>query len=589
MATKKPDEFFDKGYPLKRSEFFHGQMPNANDFNNVVDYLRAKVRALSALLNGPGIVRGLEVQLNNCKWPKILLDIEPGMAIDRFGRDIIVPYKDTKTVVFNEGTENPVKDDVILFYLERDEAETQNVPAFGGASSCDGQCCNSRIAEGYKITGVHITKDEFEIIETENKEYYSKPDQGVSGVNGNADMWDVWKIIKHYVTRFQDSVGDTDEAGGTDGVGNRLDDLEGLKRLLDGIENDGGVLIWAVLYCTLFDNNDDEEIQNAGTLPLGDMARRNILSNDTLTQMIAEHATDYNNPHNTIEPNGKMISGRYTLSIDEVFPDNGTGIDVWEGGLFKLGPVIARSVDAVREPDTASIGTENGVRTGSLMSGVAPDGIGVTGGIKGEVLTITTSRSQSFGQLVIGPLKREGKPVSGTVTSVTTGIKISIRVNEVFKENLEIIYNKYKAEIKAPKVLTNYHYSTDSHYGYEPMFTDFFVPGIQSWLAAITNPIFVIKMVPVVKYTTNNCPGLTIKFTDNIFNTVMALNNTLNADLDDVLEGVILFDCDVTFLWTAYVTENIDMDGVGSFVSDKPAGDTKISFTIPIFHFVESS
>ena len=85
---------------------------------------------------------------------------------------------------------------------------------------------------------------------------------------------------------------------------------------------------------------------------------------------------------------------------------------------------------------------------------------------------------------------------------------------------------------------------------------------------------FGIYIVPEVNYPNGTDPELSITFEDNIFTTVMSSNqgiidwfNKLNDDIS-IPEDTLLLDCRVTFLWTAYVTEQIDMDGVGSFSMD---------------------
>src|SRR5215218_2560578 len=96
---------------LKQSEsvkFFSGQLLNVSDFNAEKNYFNEKRHLLNRVINGSGIICGLEVKnieltTENCicspegnmetitRW---IADISAGVALDCLGREIIISKSD---------------------------------------------------------------------------------------------------------------------------------------------------------------------------------------------------------------------------------------------------------------------------------------------------------------------------------------------------------------------------------------------------------------------------------------------------------------------------------------------------------------
>jgi hypothetical protein len=71
-----------------RNRYFYGKLLDVFHFEMEQQYFNSKRWLLNRLVTGPGVVCGLDVKLtpdNRC------VSVEPGLAIDRCGREIIVP------------------------------------------------------------------------------------------------------------------------------------------------------------------------------------------------------------------------------------------------------------------------------------------------------------------------------------------------------------------------------------------------------------------------------------------------------------------------------------------------------------------
>lgn len=84
------------GDPLERLRYHYGQLLGAEDFSTEQRYFLLRRRLHNALLHGTGTVCGLRVSARDGADPDaatLMLDCEPGMAIDALGREILVPER----------------------------------------------------------------------------------------------------------------------------------------------------------------------------------------------------------------------------------------------------------------------------------------------------------------------------------------------------------------------------------------------------------------------------------------------------------------------------------------------------------------
>src|SRR5262245_14017730 len=147
---------------LARNNYFTGKLLVERDFTDEQRYFMGKQRRHNQRLHGWGTVCGLKVKQHpspECQKQYVL--IEPGMAIDCCGREILVAheeYFDFKTRLmdnwekqFGPGTQPPSTPPLYLrFCVRYRECPTAAVPALFDDCSCgDSECRPNRILETY--------------------------------------------------------------------------------------------------------------------------------------------------------------------------------------------------------------------------------------------------------------------------------------------------------------------------------------------------------------------------------------------------------------------------------------------------------
>jgi len=75
---------------LVRPRFFSGQLLTADDFTAAQDYVRQRFDRRNRLLHGAGVVEGLAVSIGDDGDGAAHVVVAPGLAFDRFGREIFV-------------------------------------------------------------------------------------------------------------------------------------------------------------------------------------------------------------------------------------------------------------------------------------------------------------------------------------------------------------------------------------------------------------------------------------------------------------------------------------------------------------------
>src|SRR4051812_26688561 len=73
---------------LERNNFFYGKMLDVSNLKLEQSYFIRKRWLLNRLVNGPGVVCGLDASIDAVTAGRIL--IKPGLGIDFFGREVIV-------------------------------------------------------------------------------------------------------------------------------------------------------------------------------------------------------------------------------------------------------------------------------------------------------------------------------------------------------------------------------------------------------------------------------------------------------------------------------------------------------------------
>lgn len=141
-------------YKCSRNHYFFGKLMTVRDFQGEQTYFNSKRRLGNRMLNGTGIVSGLNVILVDNKT----FSLETGMAIDYMGREIVVPDASVKRLDIIKGFEEN-KDKAIIYlciaYKEKLEETTFSVAGSGKSSGVSEEF--NRVSEGYEL---FVTSDE---------------------------------------------------------------------------------------------------------------------------------------------------------------------------------------------------------------------------------------------------------------------------------------------------------------------------------------------------------------------------------------------------------------------------------------------
>jgi hypothetical protein len=142
---------------VQRPAFFEGQVIAAADLTGTVDHARVRDARHDRYLHEWGIAEGLSLTAEPQTDPAtnarfVTVTLQPGMAIDGTGREIVVPEPVTLQEAQFQEVNGADRDDEIVLYpvflagLDRDPVPTSPVPDRCGAN---GQ--RSRVDESYQI------------------------------------------------------------------------------------------------------------------------------------------------------------------------------------------------------------------------------------------------------------------------------------------------------------------------------------------------------------------------------------------------------------------------------------------------------
>src|SRR5690349_14224430 len=82
----------------RRNRFFHGKMMDVHHFELETDYGIGMRRMLNRLVTGTGVVCGLDVV---SEQPGTI-EITPGLALDKWGREVVVPERSAPVTIPQE-------------------------------------------------------------------------------------------------------------------------------------------------------------------------------------------------------------------------------------------------------------------------------------------------------------------------------------------------------------------------------------------------------------------------------------------------------------------------------------------------------
>lgn len=144
-----------KYFPFERNNYFYGKLLSVDDFRLEQKYGNDKRRMINRFLYGTGVVTGMNVVAVD----DTNLLIENGLALDNFGREIVIDAPVVRSLNMLEGFEDYEEDkDTAYLYLcvAYEEEKTQAVHSIhhSGANS---DAAYNKIREGYRL---FLTKNE---------------------------------------------------------------------------------------------------------------------------------------------------------------------------------------------------------------------------------------------------------------------------------------------------------------------------------------------------------------------------------------------------------------------------------------------
>ena len=157
---------------LSRPRYFHGQLLDVRHFESEQAYFIRKERLLNRLVLGFGVVCGLDVQLGPDDQSVVVM---PGLALDKQGREIVVPVAskplavpsrpapdpqppgDSTAAARNGGRssreeEGGCEDDWVHLVVCYEECRTDPEPVLGGGCDTTSRCSPGAIREGYSLS-----------------------------------------------------------------------------------------------------------------------------------------------------------------------------------------------------------------------------------------------------------------------------------------------------------------------------------------------------------------------------------------------------------------------------------------------------
>ena len=135
-------------YSCERNHYFFGKLMTVRDFEAEQTYFNSKRRLGNHMLNGSGIVSGLDVILVDNRT----ISIETGMAIDYLGREIVLQEPNVRRLSVIDGfEENRENGDMYLCIAYKENFRESTFSVAGSSKDSDVSEEYNRITEGYDL------------------------------------------------------------------------------------------------------------------------------------------------------------------------------------------------------------------------------------------------------------------------------------------------------------------------------------------------------------------------------------------------------------------------------------------------------
>lgn len=134
---------------LIKNNYFYGKLLTVRDFKTEQEYIENRQRIHNRLMMGYGVVSGLRtVMIDNQT-----LSVEPGMALDAIGREIVIPFPVTEKLSLLEGFKELTDVKELYLCLSYNEEGFERVQTISNVQeTLDGLSQYNRSKEGYKLS-----------------------------------------------------------------------------------------------------------------------------------------------------------------------------------------------------------------------------------------------------------------------------------------------------------------------------------------------------------------------------------------------------------------------------------------------------
>jgi hypothetical protein len=132
---------------FERNRYFNGKLMTARDMAAEQTYHASRLNTVNRLATGEGVLSGLRARVEGeADGDRLTVTVEPGVALDRCGRQVVVEDAATRTV------DAPPTGDVVYVYLTYDEARRETVPVPGSEAVTEEDCTYNRVVETFAVT-----------------------------------------------------------------------------------------------------------------------------------------------------------------------------------------------------------------------------------------------------------------------------------------------------------------------------------------------------------------------------------------------------------------------------------------------------
>jgi hypothetical protein len=147
-----------------RPRYFYGQLLDVRHFESEQEYFRRKLSLLNQMVSGYGVVCGLDVKPGPDDHSVV---VEPGLALDKWGREIVAPCQSKKVPIESMPPSDATKPSGEHHYEESDEGcgpdnwvhlvicycerKTDPEPVFSGGCEPQDSCSHGAVREMYEL------------------------------------------------------------------------------------------------------------------------------------------------------------------------------------------------------------------------------------------------------------------------------------------------------------------------------------------------------------------------------------------------------------------------------------------------------